>query len=476
MAQADSKTDVAVIGAGPGGYAAAFLAADLGLSVTLIDPEVNPGGVCLYRGCIPTKALLHASGLLEEAQLAEAWGIKFGKPKIDVERLRGWKDEVVARLTGGLGTLVGQRKLDYRRGRARFLEAGVLEVAGVDGKRGVLRAGHTVIATGTVTAAVPGLDFSSPLVLDSTGALELKDVPSRLLVIGAGFIGLELGSVYAALGSAVTVAEMMDRILPMADADLVRVYLQRAEKIFSGLLTGVIAECREEGGKIKAVFRAAADKTRVIKEETFDKVLVTVGRKPNVEGLGLEATGVERDEKGFIKVDEQRRTTDPLIFAVGDITGGPLLAHKASHEGRVAARVLAGRKAGFDPRAIPSVEYTNPEIAWCGLTENEAREQGLKVTAARFPWAASGRAATLGHSDGLTKLIIDSATERVLGAGIVGTNAGELIAETALAVEMGALASDLAETIHPHPSLSETVMEAAQVFYGDATSIFRPRR
>ncbi len=476
MASEKKKTSLAVVGAGPGGYAAAFLAADLGIETTLIDPSENPGGVCLYRGCIPAKVFLHIARLIDDARLADGWGVSFSKPKIDIGRLRDWKNNVVSGLTKGLGQLARRRKVAFLRGTARFAGSSVLEVEETDGGRTTLQAEHVIIATGTVPAPLPGLDMSSPLVMDSTGALELADVPRRLLVIGGGYIGLEMGTVYATLGSEVTVAEMMPDILPMADADLVREYKKNAAHFFKEFVTGALADVDVSGKKVKTTFRNAAKREEVVREDEFDKVLVTVGRKPVTDSLGLENTKVERDRKGYIKVNAERRTADPAVFAVGDVTGEPLLAHKASHEGRTAVEALAGKKAAFDPQAIPAVEFTEPEVAWCGLTEKEAEARGKRVAVARFPWAASGRAATLGRPYGLTKLVIDPETERILGGGLVGTGAGELIGEITLAVEMSALASDVARTIHPHPTLSETVMEAAEVFYGLATDIYRPKR
>jgi dihydrolipoamide dehydrogenase len=469
---AESRFDVAVIGAGPGGYAAAFLAADLGLSVALIDEDANPGGVCLYRGCIPSKALLHVAKLLHDARHASAWGVEFAEPRIDLDKLRGFKDQVVARLTSGTGQLARQRKITYVQGRAAILDPHTLRVTGAAGEQ-TLPFEHGILATGSLPARIPGLP-DSPRVVDSTGALELADVPGRLLVIGGGYIGLELGTVYAALGSRVTVVEMLPGLLPGADRDLVNVLARRVERVFDAVrLETRVVGMREaaDGLHVSVVGKDGAEV-----EEVFDRALVAVGRTPNARIPGLEHTRVRLDAKGFVEVDAQRRTAEPSLFAIGDVAGEPMLAHKASHEGRVAAEVIAGRKVAYDPVAIPAVVFTDPELAWCGLTETQARAEQREVDVVRFPWAASGRAISLDRPDGLTKLIVDRATERVLGMGVVGAGAGELIAEGVLAVEMGASASDVGLSIHPHPTLSETVMEAADAFFGHATHVVRPKR
>jgi dihydrolipoamide dehydrogenase len=464
--------NLAILGAGPGGYAAAFLAADLGLSVALVDEEANPGGVCLYRGCIPSKALLHVAKLLEEARHASAWGVSFGEPRIDLDRLRGYKDQVIGKLTGGTGRLASQRKITYVQGRASIVDAHTFSVRGAEGERTV-RFEHGILATGSVPARVPGLP-ESPRILDSTGALDLPDVPGRLLVIGGGYIGLELGSVYAALGSRVTVVEMLPGLLPGADRDLVAVLARRVERTFESVrLETKVAGVREEGDGLRVTLQAA-DGTTV--EEAFDRVLVSVGRRPNARIPGLDRTRVRVDAKGFIEVDAQRRTAEPSLFAIGDVAGEPMLAHKASHEGRVAAEVIAGHKVAYDPVAIPAVVFTDPELAWCGLTETQAHAEQRDADVVRFPWAASGRALSIDRPDGLTKLVVDRSTARVLGMGVVGAGAGELIAEGVLAVEMGATATDLGLSIHPHPTLSETVMESADAFFGHATHIHRPKR
>jgi dihydrolipoamide dehydrogenase len=466
-----SSTQLVVIGAGPGGYAAAFYAADLGMQVTLVDPSPNPGGVCLYRGCIPSKALLHVAKVLGEAKHAEAWGITFGAPKIDLDRLRGFKEKVVTQLTGGLGQLSKQRKVGYIQGKALFRDSHTLEIDGKDGTRS-LKFEHAIIATGSHPSKVPGLDLKSDRLMDSTGALELPDIPKSLLVVGGGYIGLELGSVYAALGTKVTVVEMTDGLLPGADRDLVNILAKRIEAICEAVLldTKVVGMKAAKGG-ITVTLEGEVEP----RERTFDRVLVSVGRRPNPVP-GVESTGVKVDPRGFVEVDASLRTAEPHIYAIGDVVGEPMLAHKASHEGRTAVEAIAGEKAAFEPMAIPAVVFTDPELAWAGLTEGEAKKAGREVTVARFPWAASGRALTLDRSDGMTKLVLDPKTERILGVGIVGPGAGELISEGVLAIEMGANATDLKMTIHPHPTLSETVMESAEVFFGHATHVYRPKR
>jgi dihydrolipoamide dehydrogenase len=470
----NSNLRVAVVGGGPGGYAAAFLAADLGMKVTLIDPEVNPGGVCLYRGCIPSKALLHVAKLIEESHQAKSWGVEFGEPKVDLGKLRGWKESVVKRLTGGLGQLSKQRSVQFIQGTAAFDNSTTLRVAKAAGGEEVLTFDRIILATGSRPAIVPSLNLASPRMMDSTGALNLPDVPKTLLVIGGGYIGLELGSVYAALGTKVTVVEMLTGLLPGADRDLVLPLHKRLEKSLDMiLLNTTVKSLKEESTGIRATFEGAAVKE---KEKVFDRVLVSVGRKPNSEIRGLDKTKVKVGPKGFIQVNKQLQTDDPSIYAIGDVVGEPMLAHKASHEGRTAVEAIAGKKVAFEPHAIPAVVFTDPEIAWAGLTETQAKEQGREIAVAKFPWAASGRAITLDRPEGLTKLILDPKTERVLGVGIVGAGAGELIAEGVLAIEMAALAGDLELTIHPHPTLSETVMEAAEVFFGTSTDIYRPKR
>jgi dihydrolipoamide dehydrogenase len=468
-----TSTHLAVIGAGPGGYSAAFLAADLGLNVTLIDPEANPGGVCVYRGCIPSKALLHVANVVDESRHAKAWGVEFGEPKIDLAKLRGFKDAVVQRLTNGTGQLVKFRKVRYLQGRAELIDAHSLRAKLSSGGEEQVRFDHAIIATGSVPAIPPMLKLDDPRVMDSTTALNLPEVPKSLLVVGGGYIGLELGTVYATLGSAVTVVEMTPGLLPGADRDLVDVLAKRVTKTMkSVLLNTKVTQMKAETNGIRVTFEGSVEP----REQVFDRVLVSVGRRPNPSVPGLDRTRVRIDERGFIKVDEQLRTDEPSIFAIGDVVGEPMLAHKASHEGRVAVEVIAGHNVAFQPRAIPAVVFTDPEVAWAGLTETQAQKTGRAVTITKFPWAASGRAITLDRTDGMTKLLLDPETEVIVGVGLVGPNAGELIAEGVLAIEMGATASDLELSIHPHPTLTETLMESAEVFFGQATHVYRPKR
>jgi len=465
---------IAVVGAGPGGYAAAFLAADLGMTVTLIDPELNPGGVCLYRGCIPSKALLHVAKLIEESEQAKNWGIEFAAPKIDLSRLRSWKESVVKKLTGGLGVLSKQRKVNYVQGHAAFEDSTTLRITKSDGSEERLIFDRIIIATGSRPAIIPSLKLDTPRMMDSTGALNLEEIPGTLLVVGGGYIGLELGAVYAALGTRVTVVEMLAGLLPGADRDLVLPLHKRLEKMFDGiLLNTTVASVKDAGSAIRATLKQQDGTTQ---EKLFDRVLVSVGRKPNSEIPGLEKTRVQIGPRGFIQVNKQLQTDDPSIYAVGDVIGEPMLAHKASHEGRTAVEAIAGHKVAFEPNAIPAVVFTDPEVAWCGLTETQAQNENREIKVARFPWAASGRAITIDRPEGMTKLLFDPQTERLLGVGIVGAGAGELIAEGALAIEMAALARDVALTIHPHPTLSETIMESAEVFFGTSTHIYRPKR
>ena len=465
---------MAVIGGGPGGYAAAFLAADLGLQVVLIDPELNPGGVCLYRGCIPSKALLHVAKVLTESREAKRWGIEFSQPNVTLEKLRAWKEGVVQRLTGGLGQLSKQRRVRYLRGEATFIDARNLKIKKPDGSEERLGFHNAIVATGSRPAALPGISLASPRILDSTTALEIQDIPKTMLVVGGGYIGLELGTVYATLGTQVSVVEMMPGLLPGVDRDLLTPLTKRLEGLFRSIMLNTkVGEMQEQKDGIRVKFMGPE---LAAPEGVFEKVLVSVGRKPNSQVPGLEKTKVELDQRGFIKLDLQRRAAEPSIYAIGDVAGEPMLAHKATHEGRVAVEVIAGHKVAFEPRAIPAVVYTDPEIAWCGLTEEQAKQEKRSVKVVRFPWAASGRALTLDRPDGVTKLVIDPETECVLGVGITGSGAGELIAEGVLAVEMAASAMDVALSIHPHPTLSETVMEAAEVFFGNATDLYRPRK
>ena len=468
------STHLVVIGGGPGGYAAAFLAADLGMDVTLIDEAPNPGGVCLYRGCIPSKALLHVAKVVTEARHAEHWGVTFSEPTIDVDKLRAWKDGVVEGLTSGLGQLAGRRKVAFLKGRASFQDATTLNVETDNGEIEVVQFTYAIVATGSRPSTLPGIYIDSPRVLNSTTALELADIPPTLLVLGGGYIGLELGTAYAALGSRVSVVEMTDGLMPGADRDLVRYVAKPLEQKFdSVMLNTKVTGLEEKADGVQVTFEGPEG---IPETQVYDKVLVAIGRQPNSSGLGLQATQVGVSERGFIETNEQCRTAEPSIYAIGDVAGEPMLAHKASHEGRVAVEVIAGHNAAFEPQAIPAVVFTDPEIAWCGLTETQARRDKRAVEIARFPWAASGRAVTMDSGDGLTKLLIDRDSERVLGVGIVGSGAGELIAEGVLAIEMGALATDLKLTIHPHPTLSETLMEASEVFFGQSTHLYRPLR
>ncbi len=470
----NSNLNIAVVGGGPGGYAAAFLAADLGMTVTLIDPEVNPGGVCLYRGCIPSKSLLHVAKLINESRHAKNWGIDYVDPQIDLPRLRSWKEGVVKKLTGGLGQLSKQRKVTYIQGTAGFENSTTLHITKADGSEQSLSFHRIILATGSRPAVVPSLKLDSPRVMDSTSALALNDIPKSLLVVGGGYIGLELGTVYAALGSKVSVVEMQAGLLPGADRDLVLPLQKKLEKSFDSiLLNTTVSQIKEEADGIHVTFDGADVKER---ERVFEKILVSVGRKPNSEIRGLDKTQVKVDSRGFIQVNAQLQTADPAISAIGDVVGEPMLAHKASHEGRTAAEAIAGHKVAFEPNAIPAVVFTDPEIAWAGLTEAAAQKDNREVVVSRFPWAASGRAMTIDRTEGMTKLIIDPKTERVLGVGIVGVNAGDLISEGVLAIEMGALAKDVSLTIHPHPTLSETLMQSAEVFFGTATDIYRPKK
>jgi dihydrolipoamide dehydrogenase len=476
MDRLTNSTQVAVVGGGPGGYAAAFMAADLGLRVALVDLEPNPGGVCLYRGCIPSKALLHVAKVIGESRQAANWGIEFPEPKIDLDKLRAWKEGVVNKLTGGLGQLSKQRKVDFIRGRATFLDSRTLKIEGQDGERRLVF-DNAILATGSRPAAIHGQThgsaptLDSPRIMDSTAALDLDDIPKTMLVIGGGYIGLELGTVYAALGTQVSLVEMTSGLLPGVDRDLVSILARRVDPIFhSVMLNAKVVEMKEEKNGVRVRIEGAGIGGD---EAVYEKVLVAVGREPNSGGLGLEKTKVIVDARGFVQVDAARRTAEPAIYAIGDVAGEPMLAHKATHEGRVAAEAISGRAVAFEPRAIPAVVFTDPEVAWCGLTEYQAKEEGRPVKVARFPWGASGRAATLDRADGVTKLVIDPESERVLGVGITGVSAGELIAEGVLAVEMGAVASDLELSIHAHPTLSETLMESAESFFGRSTHFYR---
>jgi dihydrolipoamide dehydrogenase len=459
-----TKVDIVVLGAGPGGYAAAFYAADKGRKVVLVEQDARLGGVCLNRGCIPSKALLHATKMITEAKESAHRGITFGEAKIEVEKLRAWKSSILDKLAGGVASLAKARGVEVLYGRGYFENSKTLRVETKDGQR-FLEFQKAIVAVGSKSALPKAFDLGNPRVMTSREALEVPDIPENLLVIGGGYIGMELGTVYAALGSRVTVVEALPTILAGADADLVRPVIRYVEKAFKEIRVNTkVAKMATAGKHIKVVF----DKG----EELYDRVLVSVGRVPNCGDLGLENTKIARDDKGFIKVNAQQQTTDPDIYAIGDVAGGMLLAHKASREARVAVEVIAGEGGAFQDVIIPAVVFTEPEIAWAGLTEAEAKEKNIPVQVAKFPWSASGRALTFDHTDGVTKLVIDPETERILGVGISGHGAGELIAEGVLAIEMGATAFDIASTVHPHPTLSETMMEAAEVFYGHATHMF----
>ena len=469
---------VVVLGGGPGGYAAAFLAADEGLEVVLVESEPKLGGTCLLRGCIPSKALLHVAKVLGEAQtMHEEWGVDFGTPKIDIDKVRARKEKVIDTLTGGLGQLAKRRNVKIIRAHGKFENSTTLILEGDDAsipEGGRITFDYCVVATGSVPAMPPAFNIGSPRVMDSTGALALVDIPEKLLVIGGGYIGLEMGTVYANLGSKVSVVEWTDGLLPGADRDLVKPLHNRLKKLFNDriFLNTKVGSLAEVDQQIEVTFEGPGK----FGHERFDRVLVSVGRRPVSQGLGLETTKVQINQKGFIVCDKQQRTANPNIFAIGDVAGDPMLAHKASHEAKVAIEVILGRPALFDKAAIPAVVFTNPEIAWAGLTDDQAKREGRKVDIEVYPWAASGRAQALGITDGFTKWLIDPETHRVLGCGIVGSGAGELIAEAALAIEMGCEIRDITETVHPHPTLSETLMNAGEVHFGTATEIYKPKR
>ena len=465
---------VVVLGGGPGGYAAAFLAADLGMEVAIVERDERLGGTCLLRGCIPSKALLHVGRVLSEAREMEDWGIHFAKPNVDIDALRARKDKVISALTSGLAQLARRRNVTLIRGTARFTGSTTLEVASVEpgGASQTITFEHCILASGSRPTRIPAFDIGSPRVMDSTGALELADVPESLLVVGGGYIGLEMGTVYAELGSKVSVVELTDTLLPGADRDLVKPLQKRIEGLFSAIMLRTkVVKLEDTGTAVRASFEGP-DGPSV---QEFSRVLVAVGRRPNSDGLGLENTKAVVSPKGFVEVDGQQRTADPHLLAIGDVCGEPMLAHRASHQGKVAVEALHGEPALFAPRAIPAVVFTDPEIAWAGLTEQEVKASGQTVEISRYPWAASGRAQALGRTEGMTKLLVDPETDTVLGVGIVGAGAGELIAEGALAIEMAASARDLAETIHAHPTLGETVAFAAENYFGTATEIYRPR-
>ena len=471
--KADIDCAMVVIGAGPGGYTAAFRSADLGLDTVLIERYASLGGVCLNVGCIPSKALLHAADVIEQAAHAGDYGVDFGAPKINIDTLRGYKDKVVGQLTKGLSGMAKQRKVRVVQGTAKFVSANELEIADADGKTQLLRFAHCIIAAGSQPVKLPSFPWDDPRVMDSTDALNLADVPKKLLVVGGGIIGLEMATVYRALGSEVTVVEFMPQLMPGADLDLVKPLADRLKKqgVAVHLKTKVIDAKAQKNG-IACTFEGES----IPEGKLYDRVLVSVGRAPNGAKIGADKAGVAVTERGFINVDRQMRTNVPHIFAIGDLVGQPMLAHKATHEGKLAAEVAAGEKKEWVARVIPSVAYTDPEIAWVGVTETEAKAKGLKVGVGKFPWAASGRAIGLSRTEGFTKLVFDEETHRIIGGGIVGVNAGELIAEIGLAIEMGCEVHDIGHTIHPHPTLSESVGMAAEVFDGSITDLYIPKK
>ncbi|GAB5471380.1 MAG: dihydrolipoyl dehydrogenase [Rhodospirillales bacterium] len=473
LAKGDHHATLVVLGAGPGGYSAAFRAADLGLDVILIERDKTLGGVCLNVGCIPSKALLHAAKVITEAEEMADFGIALGKPKIDLDKLRGWKDGIVGKLTGGLDGLARGRKVKVLRGVGRFAGPNLIALTDAEGKSATVSFEQCIVAAGSEPVELPFIPHEDERVIDSTGALELRDIPKRLLVIGGGIIGLEMACVYDALGSKITIVELMDQIIPGADKDLVRPLHKRIEKRYEAIrLKSKVTKVEPQKRGLKVTFEGPEGES----SDSFDRVLVAVGRKPNGKLLNLEAAGVAVDERGFVAADHQLRTNVPHIFAIGDLVGQPMLAHKAVHEGKVAAEVAAGEPRAFDARVIPSVAYTDPEVAWVGLTEIEAKAKGIAYGKGAFPWAASGRSLANGRDEGMTKVLFDEETQRVIGCGIVGSNAGDLISEAALAIEMGADAIDLGHTIHPHPTLSETVNFAAEMFEGTITDLMPPKR
>ncbi len=468
----ENHADLVVLGAGPGGYTAAFRAADLGKKVVLIERYAALGGVCLNVGCIPSKALLHVAKVITEAEETKHQGVVFGKPTIEVDKLRTWKDSVISKLTKGLTALAKQRKVEVIHGIGKFISSHLIQVETASGIKNVSFE-HCIIAAGSSVTRIPGFPYDDPRLIDSTGALNLADIPKRMLIIGGGIIGLEMATVYDALGSSVSVVELMDQLIPGADADLVKPLHRRIQKRYEAiyLKTRVTRiESRDEG--LRVMF--AGEKS--LEPQTYDRVLLAVGRRPNGRDIGAENAGIHVNERGFISVDERLRTNVSHIFGIGDIVGEPMLAHKATHEGKLVAEIIAGHKATFDARTIPSVAYTDPEIAWMGLTETEAKKQGIDYERASFPWAASGRAIAMGREEGMTKLLLDKNTRRILGAGMVGVNAGELIAEAVLALEMGADMQDIGLTIHPHPTLSETIFFASEIAEGSITDLYLPKK
>ncbi len=464
--------DVVVLGAGPGGYTAAFRAADLGKKVVLIERYPVLGGVCLNVGCIPSKALLHVAKVITEAEETEHQGVVFGKPAIEIDRLRAWKESVIGKLTKGLTVLAKQRKVEVMQGTGKFSSPNMIRVETANGTKTVSFE-HCIIAAGSSVTRIPGFPYADPRLMDSTDALQLTDIPKRMLIIGGGIIGLEMATVYDALGCRISVVELMEQLIPGADADLVKPLHRRIQKRYEAIyLKTRVTNIEPQASGLKVTF--AGEKSP--EPQIYDRILMAVGRRPNGCDIGAENAGVNVNERGFIPVDKQLRTNVPHIFGIGDIVGEPMLAHKATHEGKLAAEIIAGHKAEFDVRTIPSVAYTDPEIAWMGLTETEAAKQGIDYERASFPWAASGRAIAMGRDEGMTKLLLDKNTRRILGAGMVGVNAGELIAETVLALEMGADMEDISLTIHPHPTLSETIFFAAEIAEGSITDLYMPKK
>jgi dihydrolipoamide dehydrogenase len=474
MSEVENRKQLVVIGAGSGGYPAAFLASDLGMNVALIDTEPNPGGVCLFRGCIPSKTLLHVAKVVREAREAQKWGISFNDPSIDLSGLRDWKNQVVQRLTGGLGQLSKQRGIQYIQGKAKFIDVQTIEIVQNNGESIKMSFEKAIIATGSRPSTLPNITLDSPKIMNAAHAMELHNIPESLLIVGGGYIGLELGTIYATFGTKVSVVEMLPGLLPGADQDLVRIFSQSARKLFHEfILETRVKQVEEVNQGLKVSFEG---KNAASSGQIYNKILISIGRRPNSGDLGLENTKVDLDSNGFIQVDGSRRTKEPSIYAIGDVVGGAMLAHKATHEGKIAVEAISGKDVTFEPKSIPAVLFTDPEVAWCGLTEIEAREQNLDFEVAKFPWGGSGKAVSLGRIDGLTKVIVEKGSEKVLGMGIVGPSAGDLISEGALALEMEASVKDLARTIHPHPTLSESIMESAEVFSGTCTHIYRPKK
>jgi dihydrolipoyl dehydrogenase len=473
VAKGDIHAEVVVLGAGPGGYTAAFRAADLGKQVVLIEKYAALGGVCLNVGCIPSKALLHVARVINEADEVSHHGVSFGKPKIDIEQIRSWKESVIGKLTGGLAGLAKQRKVQVVQGTAKFTSPNSLAVQTAEGEK-IVTFDHCIVAAGSSVARIPGFPYDDPRIIDSTGALQLQDVPKRMLVIGGGIIGLEMATVYDALGTKISVVELMDQLMPGADKDMVKPLHTRIAKRYEAIMLKTkVTKIEATKTGLKVTFEGEQSPAE---PQLYDKVLMAVGRRPNGREINAEAAGLIVNERGFIPVDKQMRTNVPHIFAIGDIVGDPMLAHKAVHEGKVAAEVISGHKAFFEPLTIPSVAYTDPEVAWMGLTETQAKAQGIAYEKASFPWAASGRALSIAREEGSTKVLLDPSSRRILGMGIVGVNAGELIAEGVLALEMGADMEDIGLTIHPHPTLSETLCFSAEMAEGTITDLYAPKK